>query len=1175
MKIKSLALKAFGPFSGQLLDFSSPLPGLHIVYGLNEAGKSTTMRALKVLLFGFPQRTGDNYIHQNSQLLVGGCLEGSDGNELTFFRRKRNKNDLFDLHDNTIDPSALSSCLGGYDKNIFEDLYWIDHDGLVSGGQGILDQQGEVGKALFAAGAGLASLKPVMDELDAEADSMFRPQGSSKSINEALAHYKELHLQLKQATLSSREWDDHQLALDEAIRKKDEFQSTRQKMETEKRRLERLLQALPDLWERKNLQKQLAELGEVRTLPADFSERRTTLEQKEREVHNLNEQQQAMRHFRLEKIKGLALDSGVLDEAVTIEELHQRLGEYLKAGSDRPLRDGQRMASRSEAANLLRQIKPELSLDEVETLRSGLSKRRSVHELDTGYAALRQVIRGAMVQEEDAQKALDEARSELQRLLPVTETAGLSAAVSAGERAGDLDREIMSLGLEGERAERECHTALHRLGLWQGPLEIAGRLGTPLPETVNLFDEEFRVLGDKLRQLEIEKEALANERRAVIEQLHHLEVGADVPAEEELRRNRNRRDHGWMLLRRQWIQREDIAEESRAYDPELSLPESYERMVSVSDHIADRLYHEADRVQQHSAFKARVETIEKRLSEIGESEAAALSAVTEVSRRWLEVWVPFGFTPLSPGEMRAWIGAFENLRLQVAAFDKSAKEQSIKVSRRRELRKELETEIDATGTGKEFSGEELNDILAFGRKLLDQHETAHNRRESLEVKIRDLKGTLEQAKVNVTRAEREIAGWRSDWEEAVTPLGLSSKMRPVEVLDFIDTLQRCFDKLKEADEFRKRIEGIERDIRCFETDVAALVNKIAPDLAASDSRSAVNELKSRLGSAREEKAVLQQDSEELYALDNAILKSQSELKSYKEEMTAMLQLAGCDTREGLIEAEHRAGHFALLTGNLLEVERRLSRIAEGVPLGDLEVQAETMNSLELPGQIELMNNEIKNILDPAIQECSESIGRKRNELDRMDGSSRAADLAEALQCSITKIRRLTERYIRIKLASKILREETERYRAENQDPVLKIACRYFMELTMGSFTGLRTDIDDHGELVLEAVRSNGSSIQVEAMSSGTRDQLYLALRLATLEWRIASSEPMPFIVDDILINFDDRRSAATIKALSSLGEKTQVILFTHHQQIVETARELQSSGKVFIHQLQAETENSN
>ena len=1094
---------------------------------------------------------------------------------MTFFRRKRNKVDLFDLHDNPIDPSALAPYLGGLEKSIFEDLYGIDHERLVAGGQGILDQQGEVGKALFAAGAGLASLKPLMDELDAEADTLFRPQGSSKTINEELAHYRELQHRLKQATLTSREWEDHKHALDEALRKKEELQSTRLKLETERRRLERLMQALPDLWERKNLLKQLAELGTVRTLPPDFSERRTSLEQHERELRIQNEQQQAMRHFRLEKIKGLSLNRGVLDEAETIEELHQRLGEYLKAGTDRPLREGQRMASRSEAGTLLRQIKPELSLDEVESLRPGLAKRRSVHELDTRYAALKQVTRGATLQEEDAKKALDEAGSELQMLLPVFETSRLSVAVSAAERAGDLDREIMSLEVDCEQAEGDCRAALHRLGLWKGPLDKAGHLAVPLPETVNRFDEEFRLLTDKLRQLEIEKETLAKENTALMEQLHHLEVAADVPAEEELRRNRNRRDHGWMLLRRQWLQREDVAEESRKYDGEHPLPEAYERMVTVTDQIADRLYREADRVQKHAALKSRVESIDKRLAEIVASELLAKSAVTEVSCRWHEVWVPFALTPLLPGEMRAWISAFENLRFQFTALDKQSKEQSIKLSRQKELRNELVTQIDGTGKGKDFPGEELNDVLAYSRELLDRHETAHKRRESLELKICDLKRTLEQAKQNFTRAEREITEWRSDFDEQVTPLGLNNRTRPSEVLDFIDTLQRCFDKLKEADEFRKRIEGIERDIQCFEADVMALVNKIAPDLAAADARSAVNELKSRLGRAREEKTILQQDSDELNALDNAILKSHSELKGYTDEMATMFQQACCDTREGMIEAEQRASNFKKLTNGLLEVERRLDRIAEGVKLRDLEMQAETTNSDELPGQIEQLSNEIKNVLDPAIQQWTESIGGKRNELDRMDGSAVAADLAESLQCSITKIRRLTERYIRIKLASRILGEETERYRAENQDPVLNIAGRYFMELTLGSFTGLRTDLDDHAQLILEAIRSNGNSIQVDAMSSGTRDQLYLALRMATLEWRMASSEPMPFIVDDILINFDDRRSAATLKALSSLGEKTQVILFTHHQKIIDTARELQSSGKVFIHQLQAEMENLN
>jgi len=76
------------------------------------------------------------------------------------------------------------------------------------------------------------------------------------------------------------------------------------------------------------------------------------------------------------------------------------------------------------------------------------------------------------------------------------------------------------------------------------------------------------------------------------------------------------------------------------------------------------------------------------------------------------------------------------------------------------------------------------------------------------------------------------------------------------------------------------------------------------------------------------------------------------------------------------------------------------------------------------------------------------------------------------------------------------------------------------------------------------------------MSSGTRDQLYLALRLANLEWRLEKHGSMPFIADDILVNFDDVRSAATLKALAELAKKNQVTLFTHHRQIVETVEHL-------------------
>ena len=185
----------------------------------------------------------------------------------------------------------------------------------------------------------------------------------------------------------------------------------------------------------------------------------------------------------------------------------------------------------------------------------------------------------------------------------------------------------------------------------------------------------------------------------------------------------------------------------------------------------------------------------------------------------------------------------------------------------------------------------------------------------------------------------------------------------------------------------------------------------------------------------------------------------------------------------------------------------------------------------------------------------------------MDGSSKAADASEKLEQELAKIRRLAERYTRVKLASKILQQEIERYREQHQDPVLKLASGYFAELTLNSFSGLRADVNDKGEPVLEGIRPDGKWTSVSGMSDGTRDQLYLSLRLATLEWRIKTSEPMPFIVDDILINFDDDRSRATLKTLARFSKKNQVILFTHHRQLVDDAEIIGKSEEVAIHML--------
>ncbi len=183
----------------------------------------------------------------------------------------------------------------------------------------------------------------------------------------------------------------------------------------------------------------------------------------------------------------------------------------------------------------------------------------------------------------------------------------------------------------------------------------------------------------------------------------------------------------------------------------------------------------------------------------------------------------------------------------------------------------------------------------------------------------------------------------------------------------------------------------------------------------------------------------------------------------------------------------------------------------------------------------------------------------------MDGSDRAAALADQAQGILAGIRSDAERYVRVKLAGRILRDQIERYRSENQGPLIRRASEHFAALTIGSFAALMTDFDDKDEPVLAGVRPDGQRVHVQGMSAGTRDQLYLALRLASLEKYMETAEPMPFIVDDVLVDFDDRRTEAALQALAGLAGKTQVILFTHHAQLVGQAQQLQAA--VQVHEL--------
>ena len=187
----------------------------------------------------------------------------------------------------------------------------------------------------------------------------------------------------------------------------------------------------------------------------------------------------------------------------------------------------------------------------------------------------------------------------------------------------------------------------------------------------------------------------------------------------------------------------------------------------------------------------------------------------------------------------------------------------------------------------------------------------------------------------------------------------------------------------------------------------------------------------------------------------------------------------------------------------------------------------------------------------------------------MRGDSGAAEAAALAQEALARVRSDLDRYVRAKTAAVLLAREIDRYREENQGPLLTKASQLFARLTLGSFSGVRAGYDDKDRPALRCVRDGNVEVDVTGLSEGTRDQLYLSLRLASLLRYADMAEPMPLVLDDVLIQFDDDRSRAALGVIAEVATRMQVLFFTHHARMVDLARAAVPAAALTVHELVA------
>ena len=206
MRFQRLQVPAFGPFTDLDLRFSDQPCDLHVIYGANEAGKSSLLRAIRDLLFGIHGQSPDNFLHDYSALRIRGDIVNRAGKR-SFQRRKGNRNTLLDAEGNPLPDGALLPFLGGVDQSYFSAMFGLGAHELRDGAQQLLRGEGDLGNALFSASMGGTPIENVLEALAAD-EQLFKGRATANvSIRTAAHRYKELVGKSRDAMVKPEAWE--------------------------------------------------------------------------------------------------------------------------------------------------------------------------------------------------------------------------------------------------------------------------------------------------------------------------------------------------------------------------------------------------------------------------------------------------------------------------------------------------------------------------------------------------------------------------------------------------------------------------------------------------------------------------------------------------------------------------------------------------------------------------------------------------------------------------------------------------------------------------------------------------------------------------------------------------------------------------------------------------------
>jgi uncharacterized protein YhaN len=679
-------------------------------------------------------------------------------------------------------------------------------------------------------------------------------------------------------------------------------------------------------------------------------------------------------------------------------------------------------------------------------------------------------------------------------------------------------------------------------------------------------DRQFEQLTLTIRDHDQSRQKLQEERKQVEQELKVLLLAGDVPTTSDLEEARSARNGGWDLVKRKYIEGLEVEQDSEKLGVDTDLPAAYEQQIDVADDVSDRMRLAADQVAKRADLEARIEDLKSRHDGMVEEAGKANEDLKADQTAWNSIWKPLGIDPGSPREMKQWLLRVDNL-LTILQSARTASADAKKLAEDCEpLKEALALQISRFDDSTEQQGRSLEAMMSLAEQRISKEDAALERKRQLQRSLDETNVGINDLREKLKSVEKAQAKWAEEWRQAIDGLGLKPDVHPEQAMATFEQLMSFFDRFDESEELRKRIYGMDQVTQNFEKNVIGFVTGISFSTDGQDANAIAAQLNRDLNESRGARERLQEIKSQGKEITDEVADVEITMRTAKDQLASLREQAKVETDEELESVSENSRKMREIQQKIGDLDQELTRNGDGLSVQELAQEAGEADLDTIDAELERVSGDLGEMQEDR-DELRDRRRTLQDEINGKDGSAAAADASESAAEHLATMVSGAEQYLRLQISALMLKQQIEDYRKKNQAPVLVRAGEFFSRLTLGSYASLRDELDERGKPVLLAVRPDDVEVAVDGMSDGTRDQLYLSLRLATLEQHLSVGESMPFVVDDILISFDDKRTKACLSVLAELALSTQVLLFTHHRRVFELAAGLDLKEEIRTHEL--------